>query len=94
MLGSIVGPAVVGETETVGAEVVVVGEEVVDDGSGLAPAPQAESKIEAAKTATGVFFTVPPTVLSCFWQSWSPPQTSGRRDLENNHLRTTPHKRS
>jgi len=64
MLGSIVGPAVVGETEEVGADVDLGGEAVEAEGSGLAPPPHADSKIEAAKIATGVFFTVPPTVLS------------------------------
>jgi len=62
MLGSIVG-AVVEETETVGVED-VVGEELVDDASGLALPPQAASRIEAARMATGVLFTVPPTVMS------------------------------
>ena len=67
MLGSIVGPAVVGETDTdaVGVDVNVVGEEVEDDGSGLAPPPHAESRIEAARIATELFLTLPPTVMSC-----------------------------
>jgi hypothetical protein len=56
MLGSIVGPAVVGVAETVGADVDLVGEEVEDDGSGFAPPPHADSKIETARGATGVFF--------------------------------------
>ena len=69
MLGSIVG-AVVEETETVGAEVDVEGEVLVDDASGLAPPPHAASTIEAASSATEVFFalppafTVPPAVMS------------------------------
>jgi hypothetical protein len=60
ILGSIVG-AVAEETEAVGAEVDAEGEVLVDDASGLAPPPQAASNNEAARMATGVFFTVPPT---------------------------------
>jgi hypothetical protein len=91
MLGSIVGPAVVGETEAVGVEVVAVGAAVDEDGSGLAPPPQAESKIEAARMATGVFFTVPPTDPELLLAGVvSTSDQPGAQICENNELRT-PH---
>ena len=81
------GPAVVGEAEAVGTDVEVVGAAVEDDGSGLAPPPQAESKIEAARIATGVFFTAPPTVMSYLAFVVSASDQTDARTCENSQLR-------